>query len=72
MIENCRTSLIWNIMRRCPYIVAGLRRTGFKGGWLWVGPGPHLPTYRRILRIARRVSQFSVSSCLRPPVVLVY
>ena len=34
MIENYRTGLIWNLMRRCPYLVAGLRRAGFKGGWL--------------------------------------
>jgi len=34
MIENYRTGLIWNIMRRSPYIVAGLHRAGFKGGWL--------------------------------------
>ena len=34
MVENYRTSLIWDIMRRCPYIVAGLRRAGFTGGWL--------------------------------------
>ena len=34
MIENYRTGLIWDIMRRSPYVVAGLRRAGFKGGWL--------------------------------------
>jgi hypothetical protein len=34
MIENYRTGLIWNIMRRCPRVVAGLRRAGFTGGWL--------------------------------------
>lgn len=34
MIENYRTGLIWNIMRRSPYIVMGLRRANFKGGWL--------------------------------------
>jgi hypothetical protein len=34
MIENYRSGLIWNVMRRCPYLVAGLRRAGFKGGWL--------------------------------------
>jgi hypothetical protein len=34
MIENYRTGLIWNITRRSPYIVAGLRRAGFQGGWL--------------------------------------
>jgi hypothetical protein len=34
MIENFRSGLIWNLMRRCPYVVAGLRRAGFTGGWL--------------------------------------
>jgi hypothetical protein len=34
MIENYRSGLIWELMRRCPYIVAGLRRAGFSGGWL--------------------------------------
>ena len=34
MIENYRTGLIWNIMRRSPHIVAGLKRAGFRGGWL--------------------------------------
>ena len=34
MIENYRTGLLWNIMRRCPAVVTGLRRAGFKGGWL--------------------------------------
>ena len=29
MIENYRTGRIWDITRRCPYIVAGLRRAGF-------------------------------------------
>jgi hypothetical protein len=34
MIENYRTGLTWNLVRRCPYVVAGLRRAGFSGGWL--------------------------------------
>jgi hypothetical protein len=34
MIENYRSGLIWEVMRRCPYVVAGLRRAGFTGGWL--------------------------------------
>ncbi|NRP74764.1 hypothetical protein ILFOPFJJ_05686 [Ensifer psoraleae] len=34
MVENYRTGLIWNIMRRCPRVVSGLRRAGFSGGWL--------------------------------------
>jgi hypothetical protein len=34
MIENYRSGLIWRLMRNCPYIVNGLRRAGFTGGWL--------------------------------------
>jgi len=34
MIENYRSGLIWDIMRRSPYVAAGLRRAGFQGGWL--------------------------------------
>ena len=34
MIENYRTGLIWDIMRRSPYVTAGLRRAGFRDGWV--------------------------------------
>ena len=34
MIENYRTGLLWRLMRNCPYIVGGLRRAGFQGGWV--------------------------------------
>jgi len=34
MIENYRSGLLWRLMRNCPYIVSGLRRAGFTGGWL--------------------------------------
>jgi len=34
MIENYRSGFLWQLMRKCPYIVAGLRRAGFAGGWL--------------------------------------
>ncbi|MEO8626491.1 MAG: glucoamylase family protein [Betaproteobacteria bacterium] len=34
MIENYRTGAPWRWMRNCPYIVSGLRRAGFSGGWL--------------------------------------
>jgi hypothetical protein len=34
MIENYRTQLIWRLMRSCPFIGTGLRRAGFRGGWL--------------------------------------
>src|ERR1017187_9610023 len=34
MVENYRSGLLWRLMRTCPYIVGGLRRAGFTGGWL--------------------------------------
>jgi hypothetical protein len=34
MVENYRSGLLWNLMRRSAPIVAGLRRAGFTGGWL--------------------------------------
>jgi hypothetical protein len=34
MIENYRTGLLWRLMRDCPYVVTGLQRAGFTGGWL--------------------------------------
>jgi hypothetical protein len=34
MIENYRSGLIWRLMRGCPYLVTGLLRAGFTGGWL--------------------------------------
>lgn len=34
MIENHRTGLVWETMRRSPDVVRGLCRAGFTGGWL--------------------------------------
>jgi len=34
MIENHRSGFVWESMKRCPYLVTGLRRAGFAGGWL--------------------------------------
>jgi hypothetical protein len=34
MIENYRSDFVWKIMRRNPYVRAGLKRAGFRGGWL--------------------------------------
>jgi hypothetical protein len=34
MIENYRTQMIWKLMRGCSYVSVGLRRNGFRGGWL--------------------------------------
>jgi hypothetical protein len=33
-IENYRTEFIWKLMKRNRYIVDGLKKSGFKGGWL--------------------------------------
>ncbi|HEV8266216.1 MAG TPA: glucoamylase family protein [Gemmatimonadales bacterium] len=34
MVENHRTGFVWQVMRRNPHIVRGLKRAGFTGGWL--------------------------------------
>ena len=34
MIENYETNLVWQVFRKCPFIVDGLLRAGFRGGWL--------------------------------------
>lgn len=34
MIENHCSGFLWSLMRQCPYLVTGLRRAGFAGGWL--------------------------------------
>jgi hypothetical protein len=34
MIENYRSGMIWELMRTCPFLAAGLPRAGFSGGWL--------------------------------------
>ena len=34
MIENQRTGLVWNVMRKNEHVVRGLQRAGFTGGWL--------------------------------------
>lgn len=34
MIENYRSGLLWELMRHCPFLVEGLGRAGFQGGWL--------------------------------------
>lgn len=37
MIENYRSGLLWRLMRHSPYIINGLRRAGFRGGWITKG-----------------------------------
>ena len=34
MIENYRSGFVWELMKRCPMLVDGLRRAGFRGGWM--------------------------------------
>lgn len=38
MIENYQTEMIWKLMQKCPHLVRGLRRAGFRGGWLESAP----------------------------------
>ncbi len=38
MIANYRSELVWKYMRKSPYLVQGLRRAGFRGGWLDQAP----------------------------------
>lgn len=33
-LENYHSELIWNIMKTNPYIINGLKKAGFRGGWL--------------------------------------
>lgn len=37
MIENHRTGILWDAMKKNPYIVEGLKKAGFEGGWLSKG-----------------------------------
>jgi hypothetical protein len=34
MIENHRNGFVWEVMKKNPYIIRGLKRAGFTGGWL--------------------------------------
>jgi hypothetical protein len=38
MIANYRSDLVWKHMRKSPYLIEGLRRAGFRGGWLDQAP----------------------------------
>jgi hypothetical protein len=51
MIENYLTGMIWQLMRRCAYIVQGLRRAEFGRGWLSSHP------------VGRKADTPSVSTC---------
>jgi hypothetical protein len=33
-LENHQSELIWNILKKNPYIIKGLQKAGFNGGWL--------------------------------------
>lgn len=40
MIENHRSGLLWNLMRKCAPLRTGLERAGFSGGWLTADAPP--------------------------------
>jgi hypothetical protein len=46
MIENYRSGLVWDLLKKNPHVVAGLKKAGFTGGWLEprVAHAPALPT----------------------------
>jgi len=33
-LENHRSDMVWKLMRKNPYVIEGLKRAGFTGGWL--------------------------------------
>lgn len=33
-LQNYENEFVWNLMKKSPYIIEGLRKAGFKGGWL--------------------------------------
>ena len=38
MIENFHSELIWKCVRACPHVITGLRKAGFRDGWLDAKP----------------------------------
>lgn len=34
MIENYRNGRVWEVLKRNPYVITGLKKAGFAGGWL--------------------------------------
>ena len=34
MIENYHSELIWSLMKKSKYFQVGLKKAGFRGGWL--------------------------------------
>ena len=34
MVENHRSGFVWSLLRGCAVLERGLRRAGFRGGWL--------------------------------------
>lgn len=81
MLENYRSGLIWNIMKKNPYIRTGLQRAGFRGGWLGyegyaaapaaaVKPNPEVPTNPRFYfdrGVYRENASSALSYCILRP-----
>ncbi|MEM9665053.1 MAG: glucoamylase family protein [Bacteroidota bacterium] len=44
MAENYRSDFVWETMRKSPYLIRGLKRAGFTGGWLDDEPMPEIET----------------------------
>ena len=68
MIENERSHLIWRIMRRNPYIRAGLLRAGFTGGWLSRAQTRAARRDERRIRSRHHAARHAVAPSRRTPV----
>ena len=70
MIANYRNEFVWDIMKRDPYIRAGLERAGFTGGWLDAGkdePGEDAGEAGKEAGAAPDEAPAPVRPPLRPP-----
>jgi NADPH:quinone reductase-like Zn-dependent oxidoreductase len=71
MIENHRSGLLWDLMRRSPYIWRGLRKAGFDGGWLESAREPACPDavegkWRERTPFSKLADGTSESECAEP------
>lgn len=66
MAENYRSGFVWDVLKRSPYIVEGLRRAGFTGGWL----DEAQPTAPTVIAVSRQPGPAEADADARLVVVL--
>ena len=62
-VENHRSQFLWNLMRKNPYVVAGLKRAGFKGGWLNDSKG-EVPIQNILEKTTKKIREIAASPAL--------